>query len=462
VQSVNSENVSPEGAFLSALFENLNSANIRYAVLRNYQTLPFSSGGSDLDLAVHPEDAIRAQDAIASAVIQTRSFVLGAADRRKDFFQAFVLGQNDSSWWGICIDVFSGVYYMGGAQLLENKSINLSVAIHQSIRVLTDDLAAVLGVAKELLHNGLLPPRYLPAAAIAVRTNWGQLENDFSPMGDQALALLKELCLSIPGDRDIASKARAFRRAVLNTAIKRGPISFFKGRFLYEWSKVRRLMRPSGTVVATLGTDGSGKSTVIGAIEPALHDATHGALVIKHLRPGLLPALARLKGGTTGKTAGPVVEPHGKPPSGKFGSLLRVLWLLADYILGYWLIVRPTVAKSPTVMIFDRYAYDLAIDPRRFRIGLTGSFVGLFTRFAPKPDLIICLHGDPAVIAARKHELPEDEVRRQTEALITFAKQEPRAVLVSTEGTVEQARDDVLNAVRQFCERRSASAVHGA
>jgi thymidylate kinase len=117
--------------------------------------------------------------------------------------------------------------------------------------------------------------------------------------------------------------------------------------------------------------------------------------------------------------------------------------------------VRPKIAKSPAIVLFDRYAYDMVLDPRRFRIGLPAWLVSWFTRFAPRPDIILCLNGDPDVIAARKRELPREEVKRQTDALRVFASHEPRAVLVSTDGTVEQARDLILAALWECCARRT-------
>lgn len=211
-------------------------------------------------------------------------------------------------------------------------------------------------------------------------------------------------------------------------------------------------MKRAGCFIVILGVDGSGKSTVIEAITPSLNTITNNQIVAKHFRPGLLPPLARLKG-KQAVQIGPVLDPHGSTPSGTVGSLLRLTYLTLDYVLGYWLLLRPKIAKSPTVIVFDRYCYDMVLDPRRFRINLPVGLVRWFIRLAPKPDLIICLHGNPAVITARKNELPLVEVKRQTEALLAFAKQEPNAVLVSTEGTVEQARDDVLVALRDFCER---------
>ena len=173
-----------------------------------------------------------------------------------------------------------------------------------------------------------------------------------------------------------------------------------------------------------------------------------------HLRPGLLPPFARIKGKKTAST-GPVLDPHGRKPSSAFSSGFRLVYLTLDYIFGYWLKIRPNIAKQPTVVIFDRYAYDMAIDPRRFRIALPNKVIRWFTRLAPKPDLIFCLHGNPDVIVARKRELPVAEVARQVDALKEFAANEPCAVLISTEGSIQQARDQVLNAIANYCDKRA-------
>jgi thymidylate kinase len=202
-------------------------------------------------------------------------------------------------------------------------------------------------------------------------------------------------------------------------------------------------------MIAVLGTDGVGKSTVISSVVSMLSEKIENKLIVKHLRPRLLPTLARL----IGKKDGPysqTVDPHGSTPSSALVSLLRLGYLSVDYILGYWLLVHPLVIKQSAVVLFDRYAYDMALDPHRFRIGLGGSLVWWFTRLAPKPDLVVCLHAPPEVIANRKQELPIDEIRRQVEALQAFARGEPRALLVSTEGSIEEVRERVLQILQEY------------
>lgn len=138
--------------------------------------------------------------------------------------------------------------------------------------------------------------------------------------------------------------------------------------------------------------------------------------------------------------------------------MFRIIYLTLDYIIGYWLKIRSRVVNSPTVFIFDRYAYDMALDPRRFRLDLPIKVIHWFTRLAPKPDLVLCLHGRPEVIAARKQELPLEETRRQLMALLAFAESEPRAVLISTDTSIKETRDQVLKVLSELLYSRCGSA----
>jgi thymidylate kinase len=442
------EQYQSEGFFLRELFAVLLNSGIRFAVMRNYQTLPFSAGGSDLDIMIAAGDGARAKALVLEAIRSAGGVPLGLAESQ-GFFNVHALGRNSghvAGWWGLRIDIYVGLFFRGQRLLDDNGDWPL--CWHHGIPVLEERFAGVLGVLKELLNNATVPGRYAAAARAAAHQCWPQVESLLAPMGVSALARLRQLLFSDHVPSDLSESRRLLRQEIYKAAFAKGGFFSARQRVAYEWAKVRRYLRPSGRVLAILGVDGAGKSTVINAILPALNDATHNAVFVQHLRPTLLPPLSRLKGKKS-QAAGPTLEPHGSTPSGKLGSLFRLVYLTLDYVLGYWFWTRPKLAKLPTVVIFDRYAYDMALDPRRFRISLPSWVARRFVALAPTPDLIICLYGSPELIAARKQELSVEETRRQVEALLAFAKQEPRAVLVSTDTSVVETRDAVLQA---FCE----------
>ena len=449
---------SSESEFLDALFCSLNDANVRYAVMRNYERLPYSADGSDLDILILRADEERVKKILIRTIAKAGGVTIGCG-KSVGFFKVYALGcicSEKKDWWGLRIDVNVGLQFRGGAKLLNMNYLKNKCHEHNGISVLPPGLAAVLGVLKEVLHNNHMPERYHGEAAQAVEITWEDLCCHLKPMGKKAILILKKMIQAESSPGRLASQAQALRRVLFWKSFSRAPFAYMYLRFLYEWSKVRRLMNPSGVMVAVLGVDGVGKSTVIRHIMPVLKTATHSAFIVKHLRPGLLPPLARLKG-TRVDVPGPVLDPHGSKPSGLLGSLARMIYYTIDYVLGYWLWVRPKIAKQPTVVLFDRYAYDMALDPRRFRIGFSGRMLKWFTRLAPKPDVILCLHADPEVINARKQELAIDEVQRQLDAIRAFAIDEPRAVLVSTEEDAKVVRDHILVALRETFSRRTCN-----
>jgi len=446
---------SPEGPFLEGLFSALNSSGVRYAVMRNYKSLPYSANGSDLDILVVPGDEGKAYSLVMKLIREYWGVAIGIS-KGVGFVKICALGRSVDhvqGWWGLCIDVNSGLCFHGLHQW--DCTIPLLIRSHRDINVLEGGVAGVCGVLKEVLNNLRCPGRYVLAARGAVTKEWIEIRKALSPMGERSLSQLRRIVLAEQDHpRDV--ECRRVRSAFIVHSILSRPLASLRGACAYEWSKIARYLRPGGMIVAMLGVDGAGKSTLIGAIKPILDAATHNAAVTYHLRPGLLPPLARLKG-VGDLPVGAVIDPHGSKPSGVFGSLFRLAYLTLDYVAGYWLKTRVQIARQPTVIIFDRYAYDMLLDPRRFRIGISARIAGWFAAMAPRPDMIFCLLGEPEVIAARKGELPVEETRRQVATIRAFAKQNPRAVIISVESSIEDARDQVLQAMCDFLQTKTAN-----
>lgn len=169
-----------------------------------------------------------------------------------------------------------------------------------------------------------------------------------------------------------------------------------------------------GLMIAFLGTDGSGKSTIINALPQALHlEETPERIIYYHSRPYVLQPSKASKGLDL-KAACP--DPHSQPPYGVLKSLFKLLFCVADYRLGYLLKVRKQVAEG-NLVIFDRYYYDFYLDKIRYRMGIGDFWFRLLEWLIPRPDVTFVLTGEAEPIWKRKQEMPLEEVQRQINTL---------------------------------------------
>ena len=182
-------------------------------------------------------------------------------------------------------------------------------------------------------------------------------------------------------------------------------------------------MRGQGLVLV-VGPDGAGKTTVLDEVQEQLGSP----LARAHYRPGLIA-------GRSGD-ATPVTDPHGQSHRGTIASLLKLAVVFADTVLGTWLRWRPAARHG--LLVVERGWYDLAVDPRRYR--LPSSFTTLAAglgRLVPRADLAVVLCGDPTAFHARKPEIGVAEVERQLTAWRRYAPRSAHRVV--TIDTVDQS-----------------------
>jgi hypothetical protein len=352
-------------------------------------------------------------------------------------------GYHKKRWWAVRFDIMT---YAGtnGCDLLDAESMFRRACVWNDIRVARSSDAALLGFLKEIVGSGRVDNHYRNEAITAYETEKGL----FAPMlrmtcGDSLFErdVHPLLCGVDPQLRTGARfrwvwKSRYFRHHPIKSLI-----AFFS-EYLCRWWRIRNR---AGITLVVLGTDGSGKSTIIEAIRPVIETALHSKIFYAHMRPNLLPSLARLFGRPVKE--GPTTDPHANKPSGFLCSLIRLSYYTVDYVVGYWFRVFPALVKRPCIYVFDRYFYDYHIDPYRGLISLPRWVIKAFGLLVPKPDIILCLGADPEIIHARKPELPLEEFKRQIEVLRQFCDKNKRAVWIDTGCSVEESVNQALEAI---------------
>ena len=184
---------------------------------------------------------------------------------------------------------------------------------------------------------------------------------------------------------------------------------------------LNRVIHPSGLVVAFLGPDGSGKSTLISDLM-ANSECYARRSDYYHFRPRVINGSAQ---------SSPVISPHGKLNRGKFASVLKIVYFFVDYWLGFVLKIFLQKRRS-SLVVFDRYFNDMFVDTRRYRMSIPLGVLRFSFKWFPKPDLWVVLQADPSKIINRKPEVSLEECQRQVIEYKRLAAELPDCLIVDT------------------------------
>ena len=283
---------------------------------------------------------------------------------------------------------------------------------------------AVISCLEPMLAGSAPKPRYVAAFADAetrdplrvrklLRESIGALADTFRP-GEPGKGLWRTMAL-----RALTRRPAAVAATLL-------------WKFL---DSVRGYLFPPGMMMALSGPDGVGKSAAINVL---VTDAPRRAaleVTVLHSRPFLIPRLAVFlpKKKREEVLTTRVYEANLSP----FKSWIRAAILVLDCNLGYWLKIRPKLARGHLV-IFDRYVMDILVDPRLRGFALPDGVLRALSRLVPQPLLSVVLVAAPETIVARKQELSYAEARHQVEVYSALAAESPAAILVRNDNLTPQ------------------------
>ena len=277
---------------------------------------------------------------------------------------------------------------------------------------------------------------------------------------------LAEMTMSAIDERDLnrlRNLIPRLRRSVVARCVTRRPRRLLAATV--DWARnelaASPIARPIVPLLAVVGVDGVGKSTLVEHVRVQLRERLPVLDVqTRHWRPSLIPPLKQVVRGRFTADPSPAQPPRRSPGR---GQLLRLAYYGVDFCIGGWWRDRRASAGLVAV-VYDRCLLDMLVDPVRFGLTSTAG-VRCIRRIAPAPDVVVLLHDDPDEIHARKGELDVREIaRQQAEWLALAAAGEVHVVLSAREPVDVLAARVVDHVIDRFLgqsnPRGSASLVH--
>ena len=402
------------------------AAGIRYCLLRSCHQAEGHT--SDVDVLVDESCADRARQ-----FLDQHGFVAGPG---RSPFKLVMLRYQDGRL--VCFDIHwkatqYGIVYMDAQRMLARR-VESSGLFHLSAE---DELIHLV------VHNFLRKGRLRSSALDAIR-HLLQTPLDRRYLSDHldAFGLRRAFEKAVAWiERKDANSASAagLRTRLFWAALRSQPGNI--GRYLMLRTRVRPIARRRGGLVALVGPDGSGKSTVVRTLTarakaiPSLKVETTYLGPWGQMKLRLVPTLRRF--GITPTVQAPAWL--GSIAKGYVFYAAIYIELVYRYATSVFFRVR-----QGRWVLADRYITDLRYLYKERPIRNYAGIRRLLCMIYPKPDLVIVLDNDPNVIVSRKNQL----AAAQIETLRHFCLKAARAYrfeVVTTDRSPEEIADHILN-----------------
>lgn len=439
------------GAIFTALVNELKERNIKYFVLRNYENLPDKNTSKDVDIIIEP-----------GKLKESRKLLLEIYKEAglKHYFETVfgrvhcMLGMNEDKAFSIHIDLIEG-YLAKGFEIFTFDELYEHTKWYRDFCVLDEFYEGVmLYIYKQFGYTKpKLKDDYKECISYTYQKYRGEFENLLGTLTDKTFA--KKVCEKIKeSDYDAMLKlAPELTQKLRKYVWKKRPISTIANTIAFFVQKILRIVfqyKKYAKVFAVLAPDGTGKTTFLDALLEQLNFyhvnyPEERRFHVYHFRPEILPNL-----GQVGEKAGVMKQdtdftnPHRSKPANPLSSLIRIAYYTLDYIMGWQKCIRNDVHYD-RYSVFDRYSYDLIVDPRRTKLNLPTWVRKFFVALTPQPKVVFCLDANPQVIYGRKQELTLEEIERQVGEYRKLAESNPkRFVKINAENKPEEMAKEAV------------------
>ena len=384
----------------TAVFRAWQQANIRFFILRNYESLPHSTANG-IDVLVATEQLRPAEQALLRAASQT-----GFRLHNRVQFAALALylsspQTNVQAHFDVRTSLeWRGFDFVSCQEFLQREvSGELFCIPHPADETATKLLAS-------LICTGKVNEKCRPAITAGCQAEPAAVTELLARTYGAAHAQFLVANATQANWDALEAATDRLRRAMVLRQLTRHPLRTMTSLLAAARRLAGRFLWPPGLTVVLCGADGSGKSTAAHAIMAGL-SGTFPPQEVRHFhwKPPVFSARRQA-------ARGPATNPHGLPARNPAVSLcyFGVHWL--EFLLGSHLRLRPITIRGGLVLI-DRYYYDFFVDQRRYRLAVPPVLVRLGHFFLKKPDLVVLLDAPSAVLQSRKQEVAPAETERQ-------------------------------------------------
>ena len=437
---------------LENIFTIFNSAGIRYVVLRNYDFLPDKMIDGDIDVLVDPQGITE-----VTSMLRDMGFVI-TEEAHPHYFALYF--QETSGEW-LKLDLVTDLYYGSKFRLpINGNHRECLLGRRQPFRSFfkpapEDEVVHLL--LHSLLDKGFFKTDYQNRILDLLKDNthlthfkrtlddlWGR------PRGDYIISLLQK--------RKFGTLGRERKRLIWNIIKELSPEAICDIISTLVTKVLHRVFGHKGLLVAFLGPDGSGKTTL--ALSLASNDIFPSRYVYMGADNYILPTNHLIE-----KISKVLRKKHNTPKmtERKLHILNRFLRYLkettklihdmAEFLTRY-LFLSYRFYRKGCLVINDRYIYDLLLDRERF--GRHPIIQKVILKILPKPDLLLFLEASTRTMHQRKGEHSLETLESMRQGYRSLQKHFHNLQIIETDNAVTSSLNEVIGSIwKPYLSNRS-------
>lgn len=437
--------------FIKAFIKELDSNNISYQIMRNYESLPEANSSKDVDILVKESDAKKIKSYLLDISKKLEYSYIWSNEL--DYLDGYAFCKAVSGKvYSIKIDIFKdlrwkGLFYADTDYLLANNRI------YNTIQVPNSGCQSFTMVMYYILYAKNIPEKYHKEITEGYT-------NDKSKFKEQSMALLGDSLTAQIGnlvEQNKVSQIQTKRQEIISR-LKKHELNknAYKRKVLHIQTEVLKRMS-FGRILAFSGPDGVGKSSILENVTQVFAQLGIGDAKEPYhfLHPSVQPIHKVLPASKEIKHQD-YTKPFSKKPSGPLLSVVRGIYYLLAFFRNYF-ILKIGDLRANKIVIFDRYFTDLIAIPERVRIGLSQKAIGAVFSIVPFPDVAIVLVADKETILKRKKELTEEQLVDFLARFKSLEQYDNRVLVLQNNGTLEDGVTKVLQTIFEKLDKVNLS-----
>jgi thymidylate kinase len=435
-------------SLLKFFFDSLAKNNIKYAVLRNYEKLPYETS-RDIDLYIDQKDYPKVFEILSkisddhgvSIIKETSKFkyrkvILTDSSLAFDYFFQLDFFMNENLFG---IDFFHSEEW----ETIKNPENN----IHNPTKLLY--LSSLLLTA---VFHGDIKQRYINIINTEIRDNilLDKLQNlMIKKIGTKnTSSLLQEIANgnSVFLHLRLRSRLIFFIKQMLKS-----PFASILNFLYFIKGHISLLFKPPGKFIVFVGPDGSGKTSTIEEIKKRAIPELYTDSFYFHGQVSFLPELKKLKSFFKKDKNIFVKTKINKDEPIQSIKNVKLKYVYCTYYAINQLFLYPTLLILKwrnRIIIGDRYFYDYY-----YQNGFNWKsvrYLNFLTRCIPKPDITVVLRNNPDTIYKRKPEISVSEIERQIKLISQYKERFYNVQEITTNSSIEDISRQIIKKSSQI------------